>query len=111
MTAAQTMELADRLESYRSRYSGDWSSAIPTISWSDLDLIVAALRSHAVGGGSSRETLTDANWKDAAEFCKGAFGPFVLDVSDYTKIVAELMQHATDRALALSRPDRGGGNG
>jgi hypothetical protein len=39
----------------------------------------------------------DSNWKDADGFCKGAFGPFVSNVSQYTEIVAELMQHATDR--------------
>lgn len=55
--------------------------------------------------------LADANHKDAKEFCKGAFGPFVTDVSQYVDIVAELMQHATDRALRSPRavPANGAG--
>ena len=51
-----------------------------------------------------RIALADANWKDAEEFCKGAFGLFVSDVTQYVAIVAELMQHATNRALAQSPP-------
>ena len=43
--------------------------------------------------------LADANQKDAKEFCEGAFGPFGVDTAPYMKIIAELLQQTTDRAL------------
>lgn len=36
--------LADRLEAYAAKYSESWTSALPTISWDNLALIVAVLR-------------------------------------------------------------------
>lgn len=41
---AEAARLADDLEGYASRYAGDRSQACPTVSWAQLDLIVAALR-------------------------------------------------------------------
>lgn len=71
--------------------------------WNNKAGIVAHLRDPLPptlnSGAVTREELLDRNWKDAKEFCEGAFGPFVTDVSQYTKIVSELMEHATDRAL------------
>lgn len=37
-------EIANQLEVYATRYSDDWSHALPHLSWGDIDLIVAALR-------------------------------------------------------------------
>lgn len=48
---------------------------------------------------TSREALLEQNRKDALEFCKGAFRPFVNDVRQYTDIVATLLDNATNRAL------------
>lgn len=47
----------------------------------------------------SHEAGTQDNRSIAEEFCKGAFGPFVSDVSQYVEIVAELLDHASERAL------------
>lgn len=49
-----------------------------------------------------REELLAQNRKDAREFCVAAFGPFVLDVSQYVEIITKVMEHATDRALAAN---------
>ena len=50
--------------------------------------------------GAEREELHAQNQDEAMEFCKGAFRPFVADVRHYAKLVAELLDQATDRALA-----------
>lgn len=48
---------------------------------------------------SAQEGVREANLKDAEEFCKGAFGPFVSDVSQYVEIVAEFLDRVTTRTL------------
>lgn len=40
----ELVKLADGLEGYSKKYSGDWSRACPTIAWTDLTTIVTALR-------------------------------------------------------------------
>jgi len=39
----------------------------------------------------------EANRSDAEEFCKGAFGPFGVELEPYVRIVAELLNHACER--------------
>jgi hypothetical protein len=43
----EMVALADELDSYCEKYSGDWSNALPPMSWQQLQLITQALRSAA----------------------------------------------------------------
>ena len=59
MTEIEEMAaLADELDTYDKRYSGDWSNALPSMSWAKLGLIVKALRSASRTGPGFVENLT-----------------------------------------------------
>jgi hypothetical protein len=104
MSDTTSAELADRLRSAASDdhergCQGRYYSCECGYDKAVHDLLVEA--ANALRARPPRERLADQNHKDATEFCKGAFGPFVTDVSQYVEIISKLMQHATDHALAL----------
>lgn len=57
-----------------------------------------AWEARALRASAAPEEGMEENLADAREFCKAAFGPFNVDTEPYAKIIAELMDRASQRS-------------